>query len=130
VQDVNRRQDTDAAMAAVLAGGQEQSRLLGEERAGWAQGQDYTNFLNTLRGAQFAERTGLRNAPINEIAALMSGSQVSVPSFQPFSRQGVDAAPIGQYIGQNYANRANAAANTNAGIFGLANAGIGILPFL
>ena len=70
------------------------------------------------------EKQTIRNAPINEISALMSGSQVSVPQFQPFSRQGVDAAPIGQYISQNYANQANAAANTNAGIFGLAGAGI------
>jgi hypothetical protein len=129
-QDVNARQDTDASMAAILAGGQEQSRLLGEERAGWAQGQDYTNFLNTLRGAQLGEKQTIRNAPINEIAALMSGSQVSAPSFQPFSRQGVDAAPIGQYIGQNYANQANAAANTNAGIFGLGNAAISAAPWL
>jgi hypothetical protein len=128
-QDVNARQDTDASMAAILAGGQEQSRLLGEERAGWQQGQDYASFLNTLRGAQLGERTALRNQPINEISALMSGSQVSMPSFQPFSRQGVDAAPIGQYISQNYANKANAAANTNAGLFGLGNAALGMFSF-
>lgn len=119
VQDQQGRADADAGMAAILAGGQEQSRLLGEERAGYQQEQDYWNFLNNLRGGQLQEKQTVRNAPINEISALMSGSQVSVPQFQQFSRQGVDAAPIGQYIYSNYANKANAAANTNAGIFGL-----------
>lgn len=130
VQDMQNRQDTDQMSAAILAGGQEQSRLLGEERANWQQGQDYASFLNNLRGGQLQERQTVRNAPVNEISALMSGSQVSVPQFQPFSRQGVDAAPIGQYIGQNYANQANAAANTNAGIFGLGGSFLSALPFL
>jgi hypothetical protein len=127
VQDTQNRQDTDASMAALLAGGQEQSRLLGEERAGYQQEQDYWSFLNNLRGGQLQERQTVRNAPINEISALMSGSQVSVPQFQPFSQQGVDAAPIGQYIQQNYANASNAAANTNAGIFGLGGSALKLL---
>lgn len=130
VQDMQNRQDTDQMSAAILAGGQEQSRLLGEERAGWQQGMDYASFLNNLRGAQLGERQTVRNAPINEISALMSGSQVTVPQFQPFSQQGVDSAPIGQYIYSDYANKANAAANTNAGIFGLGSSFLGALPFL
>ena len=124
VQDTQNRQDTDASMAALLAGGQEQSRLLNEERLGNQQQNDYASFLNNLRGGQLQEKQTIRNAPINEISALMSGSQVSVPQFQPFSRQGVDSAPIGQYIQQNYANASNAAANTNAGIFGLGGAAL------
>jgi hypothetical protein len=130
VQDAQNRQDTDQMSAAILAGGQEQSRLLNEERQGYQQEQDYWSFLNNLRGGQLQERQTVRNAPVNEISALMSGSQVSVPQFQPFSRQGVDAAPIGQYINQNYANKANAAANTNAGIFGLGGSFLSALPFL
>lgn len=127
VQDAENRADTDAGMAAILAGGTEQSRMLADERAGNTQQMDYASFLNNLRGAQLGEKQTVRNAPINEISALMSGSQVSVPQFQPFSRQGVDTAPIGQYISQNYANQANAAANTNAGIFGLGSAFMGLL---
>jgi hypothetical protein len=80
---------------------------------------NWTDLMNNLRGAQMGEKTNLRNQPLNEIAALMSGSQVTAPQFQPFSRQGVNAAPIGQYMGQNYQAQANAAANTNAGLFGL-----------
>lgn len=128
-QDVMNRADTDATYAAIQAGGAEQSRLLGEERAGWQQGQDYTNFLNSLRQGQFQERQATRNQPINEISALMSGSQVTVPQFQQFSRQGVDAAPIGQYINQDYQNRVNAANATNQGLFGLGGAGLGMFSF-
>ena len=132
VQDAQNRQDLEAGYKAIEAGGAEQSRLLGEERAGWQQGQHYTNFLNNLRGAQFGERQALRNQPINEISALMGGSQVTVPQFQQFSRQGVDAAPIGQYIQDNYQHKVNAANATNQGLFGLGGAGIklmGGMPF-
>ena len=68
---------------------------------------------------QMQERIGLRNQPLNEISALLSGSQVTTPQFNPFSAQGIGAAPIGSYIGQNYANAANSAAQQNAGLFGL-----------
>lgn len=132
VQDAQNRQDTDQMAAAVAAGGAEQSRMLSDERAGYQQQQDYANFLNNLRGGQFQERQAVRNQPINEISALMSGSQVTVPQFQQFSRQGVDAAPIGQYIQDNYQNKVNAANATNQGLFGLGGAGIkllGGLPF-
>lgn len=127
VQDAQNRADTDASMAALLAGGQEQSRLLGEERAGNQQQNDYAAFLNNLRGAQLGERQTVRNAPINEISALMSGSQVSVPQFQQFSRQGVDSTNLASMIYGDYANRANAAANTNAGIFGLGGSLLSLL---
>jgi hypothetical protein len=127
VQDAENRQDTDQMSSAILAGGQEQSRMLSDERAGNQQQMDYSSFLNNLRQAQLGEKQTIRNAPINEISALMSGSQVSVPQFQSFSRQGVDSAPVGSYIQQNYANQSNAAANTNAGIFGLGTAALKLL---
>lgn len=74
---------------------------------------------NALRAQQMQEAFGLRNQPLNEISALLSGSQVTTPQFNPFSAQGIGAAPVGSYIGQNYANQANAAAQSNAGLFGL-----------
>lgn len=128
-QDVMNRQDTDQAAAAVVAGGAEQSRMLSDERAGNQQQMDYSNFLNSLRSGQLQERQAIRNQPINEISALMSGSQVTVPQFQQFSRQGVDAAPIGQYINQDYQNKVNAANATNQGLFGLGGAGLGMFNF-
>ena len=83
--------------------------------------------MNTLRGGQLQEKAFLRNAPINEITALMSGSQVTLPQFQPYASPQVAAAPIGQYMyGSADINAQNAAAK-NQGLFGLGGAAIGLL---
>lgn len=128
VQQGRDRQRTDAVNQAYLASGQESraqqqayNQAVGQDNSA---NMDYWSFLNNLRGAQYNEASTDRSRPLNEIAALMSGSQVSTPQFQPFSRQSINAAPIGQYMGQNYQAQANAAANTNAGLFGLGSAGI------
>lgn len=129
INDSRNRAATDAYQQAYLASGQEsraaQDAYNQASLQRYQMGSDNASFLNNLRQAQLQERTAMRNAPINEITALMSGSQVTVPEFQPFSRQGINAAPIGSYIGQNYANQANAAAQTNAGIFGLGSSLLG-----
>jgi hypothetical protein len=96
----------------------------------WANQMNWVNAMNTLRGGQLQERIALRNQPMNEIAALMSGSQVTLPQFQQYSQQGINAAPIGQYIGQNYANQANAAAQQNQGMFGLGGSFMNMLGAL
>jgi hypothetical protein len=83
--------------------------------------------MNQLRGGQLQEKAFLRNAPINEIAALMSGSQVSLPQFQPYASPQVAAAPIGQYMYASNDIESQNAAAMNQGLFGLAGAGIGLL---
>jgi hypothetical protein len=93
--------------------------------------QTANSYLNNLRGAQMQEAYQQRSQPINEITALMSGSQATIPQFQAF--QGAPIAPsnIGQYIQSNYQNQSQAAAATNAGIFGLggglAKLGVGMM---
>ena len=79
---------------------------------------------NALRAQQLQEILALRNQPINEITALLGGSQVTAPQFQPFSRQGVNAAPIGSYIANNYAGQVQQAAAANQGIFNLGSAAL------
>src|SRR5690606_29598719 len=96
------RQNTDARLATLLAGGQEQSRLLGEARAAGlfgnqarlAQGQfgqqaqqlqnaaaaQQAGFGNQARAQYLQEAYQRRNQPLNEIAALLSGSQVQNPA--------------------------------------------------
>ena len=111
---------TDATMKAILAGGQEQSRLLNEQRQNWQTQGTAADRQNALRGQQIQDAIALRNQPINEITALMSGSQVNVPQFQAYNAPQMNAAPIGQYIYDNYNARSQAAAATNKGIFGLA----------
>jgi hypothetical protein len=137
-----REQSNDARMQAVLAGGQEQSRLFGMdlsrgqfENAAQQQaydqalnratfgnnadiqqfglGQQDANFDNALRGAQFQEKLAIRNQPINEISALMAGGQVTLPQFQSFRGGTVEPAPIGQYT-YNTANLNQQAYNTQA----------------
>jgi hypothetical protein len=133
-QAQNQRFTQGAAQGQFANAAQQQAYQQALQRAGFANdatkgnyqmGNDYASFLNNLRQGQLSERTALRNQPLNEISALMSGGQVTMPEFQPFSRQGINAAPIGQYIGQNYANQANAAAQANQGLFGLGSSLIG-----
>lgn len=75
--DESNRAANDARIGAVLNAGQEQSRLLADalQRAG---------FQNSNREAGIQERLTSRNQPINEITALMSGGQVSMPQFQGY----------------------------------------------
>lgn len=208
-----REAETDARMQAVLAGGQEQSRMLGEARAagGFAndaqaqafaqqatrgqfandaqqqrfgqelaggqfanaaqqqrfgqelargqftqqgveqnnlararameiynatQNRDFNNrltaaaFQNQARQQAISEDVLKRTQPLNELNAFLSSSQVNVPQFPAPFRQGIEPAPVAESVYRSYeAERANAAAK-NAGIFGLASAGLGAFPFL
>jgi hypothetical protein len=86
--------------------------------------QSLANYYNQLRGGQMQETFALRNQPLNEITAMLSGSQATIPQFQPFQSSPVQAANIAQYINDNYKAQSNAASQTNAGLFGLAGAGV------
>jgi len=81
--------------------------------------QSLANYYNALRGGQMQQDIALRNQPINELTALMSGSQATIPQFQPYQGSPVAASNIGQYISDNYKNESAAAAQTNAGIFSM-----------
>jgi len=95
------------------------------------QAQAAAAFANAARQQSFQEQAALRAQPLNEIAALMGGSQVQMPQFQGYQGAAVAPAPIfaaqqaaTQYAQQNYANQV---ANYNAtvgGLYGLAGAGI------
>ena len=125
----------EAARQAYLASGSESRAAqaayndVGTQR--FNMNQAANSYLNNLRGAQMQEAYQTRTQPINEINALMSGSQATIPQFQGFSGSPVQASNIGQYIQDNYRNQSQAAAATNAGIFGLggglAKLGIGMM---
>ena len=148
------RSRNDAVSQSILAGGQEQSRLLGEaskaagfsneaaqqewtnainratfgnqaKQQDWGNDVSWTNAMNALRGQQLGERAQLRNAPINEISALMSGSQVSMPQFQAYNAPSVAAAPIGDYISNNYNAEMQQYQGMLSGLFGLGSAALG-----
>ena len=97
----------------------------------FAQNTQQAAFENQARQQALAEAIQMRQMPINEIAALTSGSQIQNPVFQPFTGANVGAAPIAQTMQNAYAGAQNAynqqIASNNAsqgGLFDLAKAAI------
>jgi hypothetical protein len=90
-------------------------------------------FENQARQQALAEAIQMRQMPINEIAALTSGSQIQNPVFQPFTGAGVGAAPIAQTMQNAYAGAQNAynqqIASNNAEMGGLFELGKAALPY-
>lgn len=80
---------------------------------------------NAMRGMQAQEAFGLRNQPINEITALLSGSQVNVPQFSPYQGQGITAPNLAGMIGQQWQQQSQQANAFNSGLFGLGSAALG-----
>lgn len=128
VTDAQTRARTDALQQAYLGSGEEaRAQQQAFNAAGlqrYQMGSDWAGSENQMRQAALQERLAMRNQPINEITALLGGSQVSSPQFQPFSRQGINAAPVGGYIQSNYGQQAQQAAAFNQGLFGLGSAGV------
>ena len=124
------RAKTDARMQAILAGGQEQSRLddLAARRAGFqnqAQAQALSQGIGLAqqgfqnqrtrdadiagaRSAQLNEDLALRNLPINEISALTSGTQVRDPNLINPQVAQMPTTDIAGLINANYNNRLDA----------------------
>jgi hypothetical protein len=93
---------------------------------GYNQALQSGQFGNTALQQSLAQQTALRNQPINEVTALMSGSQIQNPQFQAYTGSNVAAAPVfqgaqaqGQYAQNQYGQQmAGANANTS-GVMGL-----------
>jgi hypothetical protein len=89
-------------------------------------------FGNTADQQEFARQLGLYNLPLNQISALMSGSQIQMPQFQGYSGANIAASPLFQ---ATQANAQDAMARYNAeqsannamtqGLFSLAGSAIG-----
>jgi hypothetical protein len=131
--DESNRQANDARMQAVLAGGQEQTRLADLAfRAGefennalggmFDMGMRQATAMDTQRERALQERAYMRNQPISETNALMSGAQPQTPQFTQYNPASMAPTPIGQY---QYDSAALNSANRNAamgGLFGLGQA--------
>jgi hypothetical protein len=117
VQQSRDRARTDAVNQAYLQSGN-------EARAQQEAYNAATSNMNNLRGAQFQETTALRNQPINEIMALLGGSGVTTPTFQPFAAPSTQPVNVAQNIYDNYNTQAQQAAANRQGLFGLAGAGL------
>lgn len=153
--DENNRAANDARIAAILSGGQEQSRLFGlglnqAQFQNQGQNQEFSQglanaqlnnatsaqaFNQALAEAQFQNQANQaaisqalmeRQIPLNEIIALMSGSQVQPPNFVNTAQTPVQGTDISGNIYANYQGAVNQynqrIAQQNAmlgGLFGL-----------
>ena len=116
---LEERNRTDARTQAFLAAGQEASRDFQMDSA--------------RRREALGELLTERQTPINEITALMSGSQVSNPFSIPGYAQNAQVAPAplfgatqaqGDWAADLYNAKAAQAGNLQAGLFGLGGAAI------
>ena len=121
------------AMAQQQFGNQQAIQGRGDQIAGaqFAQQQSIFDAQDNARARALQEQLALRNQPINEITALMSGSQVATPQFgiaQSAMIPTTDYAGIRQQgFGNQMANYQQQNANYQAmlgGLFGLGSAGI------
>jgi hypothetical protein len=97
----------------------------------FGQNQAEAHFNNQAAQQALQQTLTLRNQPLNEISALMSGGQVSLPQFQGYNPAQVQGTPIGQYIyntagiqQQQYQQQQQNQNAMLAGLFGLGSAGL------
>lgn len=113
--DAAGRQENDARLGAILNATQQQAALAGINR-------DAATFHNQSALTE-------RNQPINEITALLSGSQVQQPNFVNTSQPTIPTVDYAGLVNQNYAQQvANSQAQFQSqqsmmgGLFGLGSA--------
>ena len=105
---------------------------------GNTQNQAYNQLALQGRGQAFGELQAIRNQPLNELSALLSGSQVSMPNYGVNTPAGIpttdNAGLINANYGQQMQNWQQDQQNSNAllgGLFGLGSSAImgGFGPF-
>lgn len=94
---------TRLANQGVTAGSEAWNR----EMSGFGQTKNdaYNSLMLQGRGQAFNELGSIRNQPINEISALLSGSQVNSPNVQMMQPQGAATTDVAGLINANYAQK-------------------------
>lgn len=89
-------------------------------------------FGNTAVGQQYQRNLNEYNQPLNNLTALMSGSQIQNPQFQQYAGQNIAPAPIanattlaGNFAQNQYGQNVAANNATTQGLFSIAGAGLG-----
>ena len=126
-QNVTQQQLGNQAIAQ-----NQQAALQQQQAALAAQNQQYNQLLqgapfgNTAQQQSLQQKLALRNQPLNEIAGLMSGSQIQMPQFQGYQGANVAGTPIfagaqaaGQAAMDQYGLQSANANAQNAGTMGL-----------
>jgi hypothetical protein len=127
-QVVGQQESRNAALGQRFS--QDMARVAAQNQAAQQQFQQnlaQQQFYNTAIQQALAQQAAIRSLPVNEISALLSGGQVSVPQFQGYSGVNVAPAPIFQAgtaqdaaAMQRYGIQANQAASNAGGLFNLA----------
>ena len=125
------QQENDARTQAVTQG---LNLDIGANAQGFNQAVQQGQFGNTAQQQALAEAIQQRQMPLNEITALMSGSQIQNPQFGAYQGATVAPPPIFQastakgMFDANAYNQQVASANANtAGLYSLGGAAIGLL---
>jgi len=122
------QQETDARTQAVLQG---LNLDIGANQQGFGQQLEAGKFGNTAVQQALAQAIQQRQMPLNEITALMSGSQIQNPQFGAYSGATVNAAPIfagaqaqGQFDMSKYEQDVSQANAKTAGMYSLGGAAL------
>ena len=122
------QQENDARTQAVLQG---INLDTGANAQGYNQALQGGQFANTAQQQALAQAIQSRQMPLNEITALMSGSQIQNPQYQAYQGQNVAAAPIANATAQqgafdqNLYNQQVGSSNANSsGLFQLGSSGL------
>jgi hypothetical protein len=125
------QQENDARTQAVTQG---LNLDIGANAQGFNQAVQSGQFGNTAQQQALAEAIQQRQMPLNEITALMSGSQIQNPQFGAYQGATVAPPPIFQastakgMFDANAYNQQVASANANtAGLYSLGGAAIGLM---
>lgn len=87
----------------------------------------YNQLALTGRQQAFQEASYERNQPLNEIGALLSGSQVQGPQFVNTPQTSVGGVDYTGLVNNKYQSELASSQAKMGGLFGLASAGIGLL---
>jgi hypothetical protein len=89
----------------------------------------YNQLMLTGRQQAFTEALQQRNQPINEISALMSGSQVSMPQMNQTPQTGVGGVDYTGLVNQKYQADVQRSNSAMGGLFGLLSAPFQMFSF-
>ena len=114
-----------------------------QQAANSAQNQQFNQALqagqfgNQAAQQNLAQQLQLYNQPLNQITALLSGSQIQMPQFQGYSGQNVQPTPIanataqqGAYNQNLYGQQVSQYNSGMQGLGGLFGSAVSALPFL
>ncbi len=101
------------------------------QNSAYSQGLAGATFGNQAQQQAYGQALQQRELPLNEISALMSGSQVQQPQFQNYASQQVGAAPTfggaqaqGSYLNNAYNQQVSQQNALTSGLFGLGSSGL------